>query len=120
MKFNLPVLCAIFLCGCQTKQIQEMSYTERQELAGQIVQRCLAQGVKPGSPEMSNCTMAEAQRENYIRQRNEIRVQQRISAAANSLNNTSQNYYNAAAATQRRQLNCRSQQFGSQIHTNCY
>lgn len=56
------LLALAALSGC-TKTVEEMSYSERQALAGQIVQRCYAQGVKDGTPEMRECIQVEAQGE---------------------------------------------------------
>lgn len=62
------VVAALALAGC-TQTVEEMSYSERKALAEQIVQRCYAQGVKSGTPEMALCTQAESQREQATRSR---------------------------------------------------
>ena len=58
---GILVLC-LAVTGC-TKTVAEMNYTERKELAGEIVKRCYAQGVKSGTPEMDTCMQAETQSE---------------------------------------------------------
>lgn len=67
MKFWVMVLASAALVGCVGKPVQEMSYTERQNLAGQLVKRCIAQGIDPKSPQMKDCTNQEALREISIR-----------------------------------------------------
>lgn len=67
MKRYLALIAAVALCGCQSKQISEMSYSETKELAAVIVKRCLKQGVKENSREMQLCTQQEVSRENAMR-----------------------------------------------------
>lgn len=62
------VACAIALAGCN-KTVAEMSYTERQKLAQELVKRCHSQGVKDGTAEMNTCLGAEAQSETARRER---------------------------------------------------
>lgn len=70
MKISVIValVALIGLAGC-TKTVDEMNYSERKALAGEIVQRCVAQGVKPGTAEMQQCTGIEAQSEIARRRR---------------------------------------------------
>ena len=96
MKLYALALCAVFISGCQTKQIQEMSYSEKQKLAGEIVQRCVDQGVKSGTAEMAACTQSEVIRENYTRQKNEIQLRRGMAAIGTGLSNASQSYSAAA------------------------
>jgi hypothetical protein len=56
------LLLSVFLAGC-TQTVQEMGYSQRKALAQEIVQRCYAQGIKSGTPEMRECTKVEAQAE---------------------------------------------------------
>lgn len=72
MKYAITVLACVALCSCVGKPVQEMTYTERRELAGQLVKRCQDQGVKLQTPEMSECTKQEALREVTIRQKADI------------------------------------------------
>lgn len=67
-KFLMLAVAAVVLAGC-TKTVEEMSYSERQILAQEIVQRCIGQGVKPDTPQMRDCTGVEAQREIATRHR---------------------------------------------------
>lgn len=99
MKFVALALCAVIGFGCQTKQIQEMSYSEKQKLAGEIVQRCIDQGVKHDTPEMRACLQSEVQREHYTRQQNEIRLRRSMAAIGTGLNNVSQSYSAAARSS---------------------
>lgn len=59
----------VALAGCQTKTVEEMSYTERKALATELTQRCYAQGVKANSPEFEACARVEVQREAAVRRR---------------------------------------------------
>jgi len=122
----LVAVAALALAGCQTKQVSEMSYSEVENLAGEIVQRCIAQGVKPNTPEMTACGQHEANREVVSRQNARIRQQNAAAAASASLSNASQGYYNAAAAMRANMVNnrtvqCRSQPMGAgTVSTTCY
>jgi hypothetical protein len=62
-------LCALALTGCQTKPpLEQMSYSELGQLAGQIQQTCIAQGNTLDTPEYKVCTLQEISREQYTRQ----------------------------------------------------
>ncbi|WP_376711062.1 hypothetical protein [Pseudochrobactrum lubricantis] len=99
MKSAVVLFGLVVLAGCQTKQIEEMGYSEKKALAEQIVQRCYAQGVKPNSPEMNTCSMAEVQKEHYSRRNSAIRQQNAAAAMSAGMANASQGYYRAAANT---------------------
>lgn len=73
MRFTVVALSAMLLAGCQTKTVEEMSYTERKGLAAQITKRCYDQGVKPGSPEYEACSKVEVEREVATRRRQAAR-----------------------------------------------
>lgn len=64
----IAVACLVALAGCN-KTVAEMNYTERQQLAQELVKRCNAQGVKDGSPQMEACMKAEFESESAIRER---------------------------------------------------
>lgn len=95
---RLLLVGLVVLVGCQTKQIEEMSYSEQKALSQEIVKRCYAQGVKSGTKEMQLCTATEVRAENY-RRKNAPRLQFDPSGAARALQGVSQGYYNAAAAS---------------------
>lgn len=108
MKWAIGVaLLALALTGC-TKTVQEMSYSERKALAGEIVQRCIKQGIDPRSKEMDACTYAEAQREVTTRNMNYIRERQAAAAIGQGLQNAGQSYNQAAAnsAAMNRTVTC--------------
>ena len=65
----LVFVCGL-LAGCQTKPIQALSYTELNALAGQVRDRCIAQGVRPGTKNFDVCFRQEAMREDYQRAAN--------------------------------------------------
>lgn len=69
MKLIALWVCAAVLAGCQTKTVEEMSYSERKVLVAEIQSRCYAQGVKPASPEYEQCSAVEVQREVATRKR---------------------------------------------------
>lgn len=99
MRISVVALAVLVISGCQTKQIQEMSYKEKQVLAGQIVQRCMEQGVKSDTPEMRACIASEVQRENYTRQKNQAQFNRSMAAIGAGLSNASQSYSAAASRT---------------------
>lgn len=99
MRLIIASLALLALGGCQTKQIEEMSYSERKALASDIQKRCYAQGVKPGSSEYEACARVEIQREDYTR-RNAPRLEFNPQGAAVALQGVSQGYYRAAAQNQ--------------------
>lgn len=63
----------IALVGC-TKTVAEMSFSEREALAKQIEERCVAQGTTPGTPRYGQCLQVEAQAE-IVRRERQARVQ---------------------------------------------
>ena len=69
MKALIVGVIAAGLAGCQPKPIAELSYTEVKALAVVINQRCIDQGVKPGTPQWDTCTKQEISRENAQRNR---------------------------------------------------
>lgn len=71
MKTIIGMAALLALGGCQSekKPIAEMSYSETYQLAAEINQRCIAQGVKPEDPNWKACTMQEITRENATRNR---------------------------------------------------
>lgn len=73
MRFWIVGLLSVAVAGCVGKPVQEMSYSERNALAGQLVKRCMEQGVDPKSPQMTDCTKQEAMREITIRNKAEAR-----------------------------------------------
>lgn len=69
-------LAALALAGCvHDKPIEAMGYEERKAFAGEILDRCLAQGVKINTPEMDACAEAEISAEAYTRSAAEARRQ---------------------------------------------
>ncbi|OCP12408.1 MULTISPECIES: hypothetical protein [unclassified Ensifer] len=63
------VMAAAFLAGCQTQTVEEMSFTQRKQLAEVIKQRCYAQGVTEKSGEFGWCIKTETEGEIARRQR---------------------------------------------------
>ncbi len=58
------------LAACQSKPIEQMSYTESKALFAELHKRCAAQGAPIGSPENDACIKQELGREASIRQEN--------------------------------------------------
>lgn len=121
---GFALLALVGLAGC-TKTVQEMSYSERKALAGEIVQRCIKQGVDPRSKEMDACTYAEAQREVTTRNMNYVRERQAAAAMAQGLQNAG-NQMQANARNQalinamNRPVTTRCNRFGSTVTCNSY
>lgn len=63
----LIVGLALLLAGCQTQEVEEMSYSQTKTLAVQKNKECIAQGVKPGTNEMKTCVTHEMNREAAVR-----------------------------------------------------
>jgi hypothetical protein len=63
-----------------------MSYTERNALAGELVKRCMDQGVKLKTPQMDDCTKQEALREVTIR--NKVEARRQSGVICNGIGNT--------------------------------
>lgn len=70
---GVALFALVGLAGC-TKTVSEMSFSEREALARQIEQRCIAQGTVPGTPRHGQCIQVEAQREVASRER-QARIQ---------------------------------------------
>jgi len=73
----ITVLLLLAVAGCQaTKPIAAMSYGELKTLANEIGNRCVAQGVKPGTRDFEVCFRQESNREAYNREmtRRQIRA----------------------------------------------
>lgn len=63
----IVLLASLALAGCQTKTLQEMSYTETKDVFGRIHQRCTEQGIAPNSPERDACIKQELTKEDATR-----------------------------------------------------
>lgn len=114
-RLALPLLSCVLIASCQTKPIEEMSYTERKALAAEIVKRCIDQGVSPKNQrEMRRCTDIEAQREVYTRRRN----QEMLDDIGEGIEKGAASYNAAANAS--RPVHCTSQTIGTMTTTNCY
>lgn len=64
----LPI--CLLLAGCMTAAtpVSHMSYSQLQEVARQVEQRCVDQGVARQSPQFEACVRQEATRETTLRQ----------------------------------------------------
>jgi len=111
------------LAGCQSKPIEQMSYTEVQQLSGVIAKRCHDQGVRSPSRQFDACIQQEITREQSTRADN----YRRRMAAAEALGDLGDSYSRGAnAATYRPPVNCTSRLAGTnvgqptRIDTTCY
>lgn len=115
MKILFAVVGAALLVSCQTKQIDELSYSERKELAAQIAKRCADQGYPDGHREQQACIRQEISKEYADRQN----AQLRRANAAMILSQTGANMQRSAAMN--RPLSCASSPgYGGVVQTNCY
>lgn len=96
MKWVVIAAAASMLVGCNTKRVDEMSYTEVNQLAAVINKRCEDQGAKYPSREWDICTRQEVIREKTMREE-APRLQFNPDGAATALNNASAGYYRAAS-----------------------
>lgn len=106
--------CGLALAGCQSKPIEQMSYTELNQLAGVLAKSCLDQGVKAGSAEMDLCLRQEVGREKATRAANA----QKRQALAGAMAAAGQNMQQNAAASQ--PITCNSSAYGRNVQTTCY
>lgn len=97
MKLIALGVCAAVLAGC-TKTVEEMTFTEREQLRVAIEKSCVEQGTVPGTQRYGNCLVAEANREIYTRRRDNHRRHEAAEAIGAGMQNVSQGYYNAAAS----------------------
>lgn len=115
MKILIAVVGAALLVSCQTKQIDELSYSERKELAAQIAKRCADQGYPDGHKEQESCIRQEISKEYADRQNARLRR----ANAASILSQTGANMQRNAAMN--RPWNCTSSPgYGGVVRTNCY
>lgn len=112
----------VLLTGCQTKPIQQMSYSEIVELAAQIKKRCEDQGARPPSTEWKLCTQQEISRERSLRVTNRENAARFQAALAQGMQNVSDNYARSAAITAaNRPVNCTHRSTGAgTVRTTCY
>lgn len=117
-------IAALAVAGCQTKQLDELSYTERKALGKTIAQRCIDQGITKKGPEADACLRAEVEREFATRERNREKGRH----AAMAFSQGFSNYGRAMSApayslstSSHRPINCTSQSYGGgTVYTNCY
>lgn len=116
MKLTIAMCVGVLsLSACQTKPIEQMSYTEVKALAGEIQKRCYAQGVKPNSREYDMCIRQEISREQSTRVAN----RQRQIALGEAISEAGANMQRNAAMN--RPVNCTSSRgYGTTINTTCY
>lgn len=113
------MLVAMVLAGCVSeKPIDELSYSERQALVEEILQRCEAQGVNRNSAEMQDCFHVEAERE-VDRRRDAIETRQNIGLAL-AAGFGSYGEATAASSSRSRGVHCTSNSFGNMVSTDCY
>lgn len=114
------VVTTCALAGCVTEPpIDQLSHTELEALAEEIVVSCEAQGVKRETAEMDVCFRTEARRE--IDRRDsaaEARasIGPAIAAGLSSYGASQQR----AASTYRAPINCTSSRMGTYVNTTCY
>lgn len=122
MKRLVLALCGLILVGCE-KPVEEMGYAEQSKLAAEIVQRCAALGLKPGSQQMASCTEVEARKEVYSRRANKERRSTALTVVGQGMAGYADGYAKSSRMNQpvRLQANCTSQAMGGgTVSTNCY
>ncbi len=122
MRYAIALIPLLAIAGCQTKQLDELNYSERKALAQELVKRCQDQGVKPGTPEMTVCTKAEVQAEYAKRQKEEAWRRGFAASMANGMQNASNAYGSAAANTRsmNTSVTCNTYRNGPYAQTRCY
>lgn len=112
--------CILFLAGCAEKTIDELTYSERMELAEQFIQRCEKQGLTIDDPEMVVCFNIEADLETKRRNASVDRAENIGLAISAGAQGYSDGYNSHAASNYRRPINCSSNSVGAYVYTNCY
>ena len=107
--FALAGLAALAAC-VETKPVEEMGYAERKALVDEIIERCIALGIDPKSPEMQACGDAEIDGE--INSRSAANARKQAYAAAMMQANV--------ANQQRQRMNCTSTVGYGAVNTSCY
>lgn len=82
MRLFVLGVAAIALAGCQSKPVEQMSYTEVRALAGEIQKRCEAQGARSPSAEFEACIQQEVTREKSVRAANYARRQSGVTCSS--------------------------------------
>lgn len=120
MRIKIMIAAIIFLLpACAEKTVDQLTYSERKELAAKLIQNCKDQGLSMESPEMAECFEIEAKRETKRRQDSVQRAQDigmAISAGAQEFGDG----YNKAASSYQRPINCTSNRIGNYTNTRCY
>ena len=109
----------ILISACAEKTVDQLTYSERKELAGKFIQNCKEQGLSIESPEMVDCFNIEAARETKRREDSVQRAQDigmAISAGAKEFGDG----YGRAASSYQRPINCTSNRIGNYTNTRCY
>lgn len=107
------VISVVTIVGCETTLPSEMSHTEAKQLAQEIIQRCLDQGVDPRTTEMDVCTKHESYREIDKRLSNRAAVRE----IGRGIQNAADNYNRAS---QQRPVTCSGTTIGNTIRTTCF
>lgn len=119
---GVALFALIGLAGCETTPVHELSYSEQQEWAKKIVQRCIDQGVDTNSPQINECVRAESIRDASLRHRNAIQQQRFAEALRDAGDQMQANArHQQMINAMNRPINCRSQPMGAGTYsTSCY
>ncbi|MGO7896692.1 hypothetical protein ACC719_04375 [Rhizobium ruizarguesonis] len=69
-KFFAAAAISLMLTACQSKPVDQLSYSEMKSLSLELHKRCWAQGVKSDTAEMKACLQQEFTRESSMRNSN--------------------------------------------------
>ena len=86
----------IFITGCQTQPVNEMSYSQQKTWAQGIAKKCVDQGISYNHPEFKACIDTESRRDTASRYRNSIQQQRTAQALSSGFTNAGAAYSNAA------------------------
>lgn len=84
MRLVVALVVAVGLAGCAGKPVEQMTYSETNQLAAEINARCEKQGAGYGKPNFDACIRQEVTREKSLR--NEQAEQRRRSVGCVSNN----------------------------------
>ncbi|WP_313348163.1 hypothetical protein [Paracoccus sp. (in: a-proteobacteria)] len=118
----------ILLAACAEKPIDQMNYSEREELAQKLIKNCEAQGIDLYSPKMDICYKIEVEREAKRRQSSVDRAENIGMAVSGGMKAYGEGIGRSGYAASYtpipdptpRRINCTSNSMGGFTNTTCY
>ena len=117
----IAIIPFLLLSACVEKTHEEMTYSERKELAEKFIQNCRDQGFTEDDPQMETCFQVEVDRDAKRRQDSKDRAEQMGMAISEGMKSYGDSMSRQSyAATYRQPINCTSTRLGYSVSTSCY